>query len=212
MTTRSTVRGGIFARTVAAAGLSLACALGAAPAQAAATHYDISFTGSVPAGSLPTGGFDYDASTPTFSNFHVLWNGGDFDLTLQANNPVFAGTSFNSGTGFTCTDTGVALSFKLLSKDACLGSVNKKWEIFFFLGGGGTAMFDFDLKDASADFFFTSQQVTMSVPSVCTAEACGSGDWQIRAVEGTVPEPGSAALGALALAGLAVARRRRSRA
>lgn len=208
MKTETTGRWRNLVRNVAAASLALTCALSLTAANAAATRYDIAFTGSVPAGSLPTGGFDFDASASApFSNFHVQWFGGDFDLTAAANSPLLTG-SF-SGTGFTCAETGAALSFKLLSKDPCLGSAGKHWDIFFI---GGLAWFDFEMKTATGDFFFASPSVSVSsVPTACGNDAtCGTGDWQIREVPVSVPEPGTAALGAIALAGYAIARRRRT--
>ena len=44
-------------------------------AMAAPVHYNIQFSGSTVSSTLPTGSFDYDPTTPAFSNFVVEWNG-----------------------------------------------------------------------------------------------------------------------------------------
>jgi hypothetical protein len=74
-------------RTVAA--IPLLLALGATPAMALPFIYTIGFTltSSTP---LPvSGSFSYDASTSTFANFDVLWDGDSFDLTAGANAAPF---------------------------------------------------------------------------------------------------------------------------
>jgi len=86
-----------------------------APVSASVMHFNISFAGISDLPSiLPTAGsFDYDAAQPTFSNFIVVWNGVPFDLTSTANSPSI----FGSPT--TCTLTGAALSFDVLTGGAC---------------------------------------------------------------------------------------------
>jgi len=86
-----------------------------APVSASVMHYNVSFAGDGSRVSiLPTAGsFDYDAAHPTFSNFIVVWNGVPFDLTSSANSPSI----FGSPT--TCTSTGAALSFDVLTGAAC---------------------------------------------------------------------------------------------
>jgi hypothetical protein len=83
------------------------------------THYTVDFTLSSPVliNGIPTGGpaptsgsFDYDSTSPRFTNFLVNWYGMVFDLTAAANAPVF-GTSACTGTAAT-----PAYGFLLLSE------------------------------------------------------------------------------------------------
>jgi hypothetical protein len=57
-------------------------------ASAAPIPYNITFT--LLEGDLApvSGSFLYDATIPAFSDFHVVWNGLDLDLTASANSPV----------------------------------------------------------------------------------------------------------------------------
>jgi hypothetical protein len=62
----------------------------AGSALATPTTYDITFAGTFP---LPAeGSFTYDpALVQSFSDFHVVWDGLDFDLTGAANAPAISG-------------------------------------------------------------------------------------------------------------------------
>ncbi len=90
---------------------------------------------------LPTSGFfTYDASTQTFSNFHVLWNGFNFDMTLSANSPLmFYSPSCVNGL------SGAAASFAFLN-----GSCNPAQ------GGGQTVWIVGRLQESPTFEFLSS--------------------------------------------------------
>ena len=199
-------------RTIALAGIGLSLGLGAGPAAAAFIHYNITFTGSTSAGTLPSGSFDYDSAAPSFANFVVQWDGVTFDLTAAANNPIWSNRPSSPPS---CTGSGAALSFQLLSKDTCLStSPNevpaRRWDVLVFLGG---VSFSFDGGGGTQSLFFNSlPQQPYGFPDPGCSETsirCGQGEWQI-AVAQTVPEPTTFALMGLGLAGLGFSRRRRS--
>lgn len=200
------IRGGTMVRTRVAAVLAAASFFAVhLTAMAAPVHYNIQFSGSTVSSTLPTGSFDYDPTTPAFSNFVVEWNGLSFDLTGGANSPtVFV--SNVAGAPVCGATSGAEKSFLLLSKDSCLPQelAPKEWELlplgsdslfFDFVGGGGQGN----------QMFFTSSSVAYASADECRPD-CGSGSWEISRA---IPEPGTLALFGFGLAGLAASRRRR---
>ena len=90
-----------------------ACVLAAAglfvrPAAAVPIDYSITFapdSGLAPA----SGSFTYDSAVPLFTNFQVVWNGFDFDLTSSANDPLVYLTNA------ACLGAGPSTGFALLT-------------------------------------------------------------------------------------------------
>jgi hypothetical protein len=197
------IRGGTMVRTRVAAVLAAASFFAVhLTAMAAPVHYNIQFSGSTVSSTLPTGSFDYDPTTPAFSNFVVEWNGRSFDLTGGANSPtVFV--SNVAGAPVCGATSGAEKSFLLLSKDSCLPQelAPKEWELFPL--GSDSLHFDFVGGGGEAEMFFTSSFVDYA--NECQPD-CGSGSWEISRA---IPEPGTLALLGFGLAGLAASRRRR---
>ena len=99
--------------------IALLLAVCALPVLAAPVLYKIHF--SLTAGStLPTSGsFSYDASTSTFANFIVVWNGDTFDLTSTANAPgVFVASPDPCYSGATTNPQQVFLMLTACAADA----------------------------------------------------------------------------------------------
>jgi hypothetical protein len=63
----------------------------ATAAHAAAIDYTMTFTLTEGSGPPPTGSFTYDADATLFTNFHVFWQGVDFDVTNATNSPGATG-------------------------------------------------------------------------------------------------------------------------
>lgn len=156
---------------------------------------------------LPTSGsFTYDSATDTFSNFHVLWNGLNFDMTGSANNPLdFYSPSCLNG----LTDGAASFAFLEGSCNPPQGGGSTVWIVgrlqesptFEFLssdpskGQGGVSAL-IDIND-------TVGGSPLALPSL--------GGWTVTQQVASTPEPGGLALSVLAMGMLVMVRRRISR-
>ena len=93
----------------------------AASVQAAPIDYTMTFVKTGGDGPLPTAGFfTYDADAPLFTNFHVFWNGTDYNMTGSANTAVYTGACGDLG------GTGAASGFAILTGATACRS-NQLW-------------------------------------------------------------------------------------
>jgi hypothetical protein len=175
----------------------------AASAQAAPIDYTITFTQLEGGGPLPSGGtFTYDADAPQITDFHVFWNGMDFDMTAAANAPGDVGSC--SG-----TLSGAALGFAILSgTTGCLHE--QLW--------AGTRV-----SQIALFFLFASQSPVSDIGSMGTTQRIvkqvvhgtgvggpdAYGTFTIAPASSVVPEPTSMVLLGTGLAGLVVRARRK---
>jgi hypothetical protein len=118
--------------------VSLALLMGLVGAAATATAspipYNINFTGGSP--NPTAGSFIYDADSPLFTSFTVIWQGISFDLSAPANNHFSANNAFSGGV---CDTVGnnAADAFAYLSNPTCgSGATNDGWTAFQGVGGG----------------------------------------------------------------------------
>lgn len=142
------------------------------------------------------GFFTYDADVPQFTNFHVMWNGADFDLTHDANTLDGHGRCGEAAAG-------AELGFRIVSgTTAC--PADQLWHAF---SSGGTAHSFYLFASARPDGGDISVAIFGGLP---TAVPAGRGDGTFTiAPTATVPEPTLLVLLGTGLLGAVLARRRR---
>ena len=155
--------------------------------------YNINFTDGSP--NPTSGSFQYDsAGSGLFSNFIVLWQGFNFDLTSAANAPSVTGSCVSSASN----------SFALLNGTlACVQpGVGPTW-----VGqGNGTGFADFDFQ--GSDSSNSNELLIQDVSFVEASLSLASGNFTITTPVAT-PEPGSIALAFIGGASLLAWKRRR---
>ena len=184
--------------------LSFACFLSLAASQLKASPiaYTIQFTLISGSPAPISGSFDYDSSAPldeAFSDFIVNWDGADYNLTVDANDPVIYGTPLSSCTP---SNNSAGVFYALLNPSDCPAPPGgqTEWEGSPASSLNGDFEFVFGSQaDALAIYSETgtSSEVPYAIGSYTVAEATST------------PEPGSLSLiilAGLGLVGLAIRR------
>src|ERR1700690_588345 len=166
------------------------------------TTYTINYTGGPP---IPTSGsFTYDSTTPGFSNFHVIFDGRDFDFSTIANNTLNINPQINTG-GPSCIGgtTGPQAVFELLT--ACT-SISHWDSISLSSSLPEELAFGFGACDSNGNIAMTGYYFN-SDPSASFNQSYVSGGFTTA-----TPEPGTGALllFGLGLPGLMLVMRKRS--
>lgn len=162
---------------------------------AAPINYNINFT--LDSGNLlpSSGSFTYDAATPLFTGFIVLWNSTTYDLTAAANSP--STISLPSCLGGA---TGPAASFALLSQSGCTrSSTPGPFDVHGWsaVAGttGGLSQFVLQHNDTAPGIYIA---FAVDTANLGTTNRSGSGQWSITPTTSAVPEPSTLAMTILA--------------
>ncbi|HKU86547.1 MAG TPA: PEP-CTERM sorting domain-containing protein [Casimicrobiaceae bacterium] len=188
-------------------------------ASATPTHYVIGFTGTGGA-TAPTGGFDYDPATSTFSSFLVDWNGFSFDLTADANDDANPNVSGNSFVVRCQTSDKSTLMFYMMTQDSCVQEDAQYSSYHNFFQGSqnpstdeAVVHFQIDARervfspDGSQDVLSRINLFASASGPIDTSEGF-TGAFAATPVIAAAPEPAVLALLGAGIAGIGFARRR----
>jgi len=177
-----------------------AAVLGFIPLEANASPilYDINFTQTL-GSSKPSGSFDYDPTTQTFSNFLVAYGGATLDVTAAANAPIIDADCGGLTTGFAIMDGTTGCHTQ---------------QVWYFSGGDRTDLFFFASQDnlvANTGALHSYERIN-DYSLTHSNYSTDGGTFSISPASTSVPEPLTLSLFGAAVAGAAAATRRRRKA